>query len=119
MELLTGGELEFAPWPWRGGDVAEDVTEDLRVFVGYQFVTVREVGMRQLVNHGESTAAKLDVATIHDESVIAGTPKSEPERINGCSFPPNWVSYNEDTPKWMVYNRKSLLKWMIWGEPHL
>ena len=96
MELLTGGELEFAPWPWRGGDVtedvaedvAEDVTEDLRVFVGYQFVTVREVGMRQLVSHGESTAAKLDVATIHTESVIAGTPKSEPERINGCSFPP-------------------------------
>ena len=26
------------------------------------------------------------------------------------------VSKNSGTPKWMVYNEKSLLKWMIWGE---
>ena len=25
------------------------------------------------------------------------------------------VSKNSGTPKWMVYNGKSLLKWMIWG----
>ena len=26
------------------------------------------------------------------------------------------VSKNNGTPKWMVYNGKPLLKWMIWGE---
>ena len=26
------------------------------------------------------------------------------------------VSENRGTPKWMVYNGKPLLKWMIWGE---
>ena len=26
------------------------------------------------------------------------------------------VSKNRGTPKWMVYNGKPLLKWMIWGE---
>ena len=26
------------------------------------------------------------------------------------------VSKNSGTPKWMVYNGKTLLKWMIWGE---
>ncbi len=25
------------------------------------------------------------------------------------------VSKNRGTPKWMVYNWKTLLKWMIWG----
>ena len=25
------------------------------------------------------------------------------------------VSKNRGTPKWMVYNDKPLLKWMIWG----
>ena len=28
------------------------------------------------------------------------------------------VSKNRGTPKWMVYNGKSLLKWMIWGYPY-
>ena len=28
------------------------------------------------------------------------------------------VSRNSGTPKWMVYNGKSLLKWMIWGYPY-
>ena len=27
------------------------------------------------------------------------------------------VSKNLGTPKWMVYNGKTLLKWMIWGIP--
>ena len=27
------------------------------------------------------------------------------------------VSKNKGTPKWMVYNFKTLLKWMIWGVP--
>jgi len=27
------------------------------------------------------------------------------------------VSKNSGTPKWMVYYGKTLLKWMIWGEP--
>ena len=26
------------------------------------------------------------------------------------------VSKNSGTPKWMVYNGKTLLKWVIWGE---
>ena len=26
------------------------------------------------------------------------------------------VSKNKGTPKWMVYNGKTLLKWMIWGD---
>ena len=31
-----------------------------------------------------------------------------------------WVfPKNRGTPKWMVYNGKSLLKWMIWGYPYL
>ena len=29
------------------------------------------------------------------------------------------VSNNGGTPKWMVYNGQSLLKWMIWGYHHL
>ena len=29
------------------------------------------------------------------------------------------VSKNRGTPKWMVYNGKTLLKWMIWGYPYL
>ena len=28
------------------------------------------------------------------------------------------VSKNRDTPKWMVYNGKPFLKWMIWGYPY-
>ena len=28
------------------------------------------------------------------------------------------VSKNKSTPKWMVYNGKPLLKWMIWGYPY-
>ena len=28
------------------------------------------------------------------------------------------VSKNRGTPKWMVYNGKPLLKWMIWGYPY-
>ena len=28
------------------------------------------------------------------------------------------VSENGGTPKWMVYNGKPLLKWMIWGYPY-
>ncbi len=28
------------------------------------------------------------------------------------------VSKNRGTPKWMVYNGKLLLKWMIWGSPY-
>ena len=28
------------------------------------------------------------------------------------------VSNNRGTQKWMVYNRKTLLKWMIWGYPY-
>ena len=28
------------------------------------------------------------------------------------------VSKNRGTPKWMVYNGKTLLKWMIWGYHH-
>ena len=28
------------------------------------------------------------------------------------------VSKNRGTPKWMVYNGKTLLKWMIWGYPY-
>ena len=28
------------------------------------------------------------------------------------------VSKNKGTPKWMVYNGKPLLKWMIWGYPY-
>ena len=29
------------------------------------------------------------------------------------------ASKNRGTPKWMVYNGKTLLKWMIWGETPL
>ena len=29
------------------------------------------------------------------------------------------VSKNRGTPKWMVYNGKTLLKWMIWGFSHI
>ena len=28
------------------------------------------------------------------------------------------VSKNRGTPKWMVYNGKSYIKWMIWGYPY-
>ena len=28
------------------------------------------------------------------------------------------VSKNRGTPKWMVHNGKTLLKWMIWGYPY-
>ena len=28
------------------------------------------------------------------------------------------VSKNRGTPKWMVYDGKTLLKWMIWGYPY-
>jgi hypothetical protein len=28
------------------------------------------------------------------------------------------VSINGGTPKWIVYNGKSIYKWMIWGYPH-
>ena len=33
-----------------------------------------------------------------------------------CLYDYMGVSKNRGTPKWMVYNGKSLLKWMIWGE---
>ena len=42
-------------------------------------------------------------------------------RISGLVITPNiphlGVSKNSGTPKWMVYNGKSILKWMIWGYP--
>jgi hypothetical protein len=28
------------------------------------------------------------------------------------------LSINGGTPKWMVYEGKSIYKWMIWGYPH-
>ena len=33
------------------------------------------------------------------------------------SPPKMGVSKNKGTPKWMVHNGKTLLKWMIWGTP--
>ena len=37
------------------------------------------------------------------------------QTINYTSLSYQGVSKNRGTPKWMVYNGKTLLKWMIWG----
>ena len=46
-------------------------------------------------------------------------------KVHACPKEEQWsaainlgVSKNRGTPKWMVYNGKPLLKWMIWGYPY-
>ena len=47
------------------------------------------------------------------------TGKKQPQLVLASMFIYIWVfPKNRGTPKWIVYNFKTFLKWMIWGYPY-
>ena len=62
--------------------------------------------------------AKTRVESWHKYAMIASSLKksrSGASRMKIAMFIYGCFPKNRDTPKWMVYNGKTLLKWMIWG----
>ena len=44
---------------------------------------------------------------------------NRPSQESANVYPPQMgVSKNKGTPKWMLYNGKNPIKWMIWGYPY-